>query len=85
MVQTATAPTAAPENPTAIFDTGIADVERLLALFDKLFKPEQQANEVLKRTELFITLTAWENFIEKWLKVRASQKLAALINIFSGY
>ena len=35
MVQTATATPAAPENPTAIFDTAIADAERLLELFDK--------------------------------------------------
>ena len=63
MVQTATAPTAA-ENPTAIFDTAIADAERLLELFDKLSKPEQQANEVLKRAALVMTLTAWETFIE---------------------
>lgn len=64
MVQTATAATAAPENPTAIFDTAIAlfiqSGERLLELFDKLSKPEQQANEVLKRAALVMILTVWE-------------------------
>jgi hypothetical protein len=64
MVQTATATPAAPENPTAIFDTAISDAERLLELFDKLSKPEQQANEVLKRAALVMTLTAWETFID---------------------
>ena len=78
MVQTATAPTAAPENPTAIFDTAIADAERLLELFDKLSKPEQQANEVLKRAALVMTLTAWETFIESWPKTEVSQKLIAI-------
>ncbi len=57
MVQTATAPTAAPENPTAIFDTAIADAERLLELFDKLSKPEQQANERLSNTINTVTST----------------------------
>lgn len=84
MVQTATAPTAAPENPTAIFDTAIADAERLLELFDKLSKPEQQANEVLKRAALVMTLTAWETFIESWLKTQMCQKLAALTGSFAG-
>ncbi len=64
MVQTATAPTAAPENPTAIFDTAIADAERLLELFDKLSPAERKDNEVLKRAALVMTLTAWETFIE---------------------
>lgn len=64
MVQTATAPTAAPENPTAIFDTAIADAERLLELFDKLPQADRKDNEVLKRAALvsmapnrFATLT----------------------------
>jgi hypothetical protein len=84
MVQTATAPTAAPENPTAIFDTAIADAERLLELFDKLSKPEQQTNEVLKRAALVMTLTAWETFIESWLKTKMCQKLLELKGSFSG-
>ncbi len=84
MVQTATAPTAAPENPTAIFDTAISDAERLLELFDKLSKPEQQANEVLKRAALVMTLTAWETFIERWLKAQANQNLAALTDSLTG-
>lgn len=83
MVQTATATTAAPENPTAIFDTAIADAERLLELFDKLSKPEQQANEVLKRAALVMTLTAWETFIESWLRAQMCQKLAALKGCFA--
>jgi hypothetical protein len=77
MVQTATVATAAPENPTAIFDTAIAlfnqSGERLLELFDKLSKPEQQANEVLKRTTLVMALTAWETFIESWLRAQMCQ------------
>lgn len=84
MVQTATAHTAAPENPTAIFATAIADAERLLELFDKLSKPEQQANEVLKRAALVMTLTAWETFIESWLKTQMYQKLTALKGSFAG-
>lgn len=84
MVQTATAATAAPENPTAIFDTAIGDAERLLELFDKLSKPEQQANEVLKRAALVMTLTAWETFIESWLRAQVCQKLAALKGSFAG-
>lgn len=88
MVQTATALIAAPENPTAIFDTAIAlfiqSGERLLELFDKLSKPEQQANEVLKRAALVMTLTAWETFIESWLKAQICQKLAALKGSFAG-
>ena len=84
MVQTATAPTAALENPTAIFDTAIADAERLLELFDKLSKPEQQANEVLKRAALVMTLTAWETFIESWLRALVNQKLGSVQNSFTG-
>lgn len=84
MVQTLAAATAAPENPTAIFDTAIADAERLLELFDKLSKPEQQANEVLKRAALVMTLTAWETFIESWLRAQVWQKLAALKGSFAG-
>ncbi|MFN6262745.1 MAG: HEPN domain-containing protein [Chromatiaceae bacterium] len=84
MVQTATAPAAAPENPTAIFDTAIADAERLLELFDKLSKPEQQANEVPKRAALVMTLTAWETFIEGWLRALINQKLGSLHNSFAG-
>ena len=84
MVQTATAAIAAPENPTAIFDTAIADAERLLELFDKLSKPEQQANEVLKRAALVMTLTAWETFIESWLKTLMCQKLTVLKGSFAG-
>ncbi len=84
MVQTATAPTATPENPTAIFDTAIADAERLLELFDKLSKPEQQANEVLKRAALVMTLTVWENFIESWMNAQVYQKLTALKCSFGG-
>lgn len=88
MVQTATAPTAAPENPTAIFDTAIAlfnqGGEWLLELFDKLSKPEKQANEVLKRAALVMTLTALETFIESWLRAQMCQKLAALKGSFAG-
>jgi len=84
MVQTATARTATPENPTAIFDTAISDAERPLELFDKLSKPEQQANEVLKRAALVMTLTAWETFIESWLKTQIFQKLTALKGSFAG-
>ncbi|WP_348731188.1 HEPN domain-containing protein [Rheinheimera texasensis] len=88
MVQTATAPTAVSENPTAIFDTAIAlfiqSGERLLELFDKLSKPEQQANEVLKRSALVMTLTTWETFIESWLRTQMCQKLAALKGSFAG-
>ncbi len=88
MVQTATATPAAPENPTAIFDTAIAlfiqSGDRLLELFDKLPKPEQQANEVLKRAALVMTLTAWETFIESWLKTQMCQKLIALKGSFAG-
>jgi hypothetical protein len=65
MVQTATTATAAPENPTAIFDTAIADAERLLELFDKLSKPEQQANEVLKRAALVMAFTASKKLLLK--------------------
>lgn len=88
MVQTATTPTTVPENPSAIFDTAIAlfvqSGERLLELFDKLSKPEQQANEVLKRAALVMTLTVWETFIESWLKAQICQKLAALKGSFAG-
>ena len=84
MVQTATAPTAAPENPTAIFDTAIADAERLLELFDKLSPAERKDNEVLKRAALVMTLTAWETFIESWLKTQMCQKLTALKGSFAG-
>lgn len=55
MVQTPTAATAAPENPTAIFDTAISDAERLLELFDKLSPAERKDNEVLKRAALVMT------------------------------
>lgn len=72
MVQTATAATAEPANPTAIFDTAISDAERLLELFDKLSKPEQQANEVLKRAALVMTLIAWETFIKSWPRSKAA-------------
>ncbi len=84
MVQTATAATTTPENPTAIFDTVISDAERLLELFDKLSKPEQQANEVLKRAALVMTLTAWETFIKSWLRAQMCQKLAALTGSYTG-
>ncbi len=84
MVQTATAPTAAPENPTAIFDTAIADAERLLELFDKLPQAERKDNEVLKRAALVMTLTAWETFIESWLRALVNQKLGSLHNSFAG-
>lgn len=88
MVQTATAPTAAPENPTAIFDTAIAlfvqSGERLLELFDKLSPAERKDNEVLKRAALVMTLTAWETFIESWLRAQMCQKLAALKGSFAG-
>lgn len=84
MVQTATAPTAAPENPTAIFDTAIADAERRLELFDKLSPAERKDNEVLKRAALVMTLTAWETFIESWLKAQICQKLAAIKGCFAG-
>jgi len=40
------------------FETAIADGERLLVLFDKLPKPEQQSYEILKRAALIMTLTA---------------------------
>lgn len=36
--------------------TAIADAERLFELFDKLSKPEQQANEVLKHAALVTTI-----------------------------
>ena len=84
MVQTATAPTAAPENPSAIFDTAISDAERLLELFDKLLPAERKDNEVLKRAALVMTLTAWETFIESWLKTQMYQKLTALKGSFAG-
>ncbi len=66
------------------FDTAIADAERLLELFDKLSKPEQQANEVLKRAALVMTLTAWETFIESWLAAHACQNLIVLKGSFPG-
>lgn len=84
MVQTATAATAAPENPTAIFDTAIADAERLLEIFDKLSPAERKDNEVLKRAALVMTLTAWETFIESWLRAQMCKKLAALKGSFAG-
>lgn len=74
MVQTATAPAAAPENPIAIFDTAIADAERLLELFDKLSPAERKDNEVLKRAALVMTLTARETYFEAWLKAREISK-----------
>ncbi len=84
MVQTATAPTAAPANPTAIFDTAISDAEKLLVLFDKLPQADRKDNEVLKRAALVMTLTAWETFIESWLRTQMCQKLAALKGSFAG-
>jgi hypothetical protein len=66
------------------FETAIADAERLLVLFDKLPKPEQQTNEVLKRAALIMTLTAWETYIEAWLKAQIAQKLTALKGSFAG-
>jgi len=66
------------------FETAIADAERLLALFDKLSKPEQQANEVLKRAALIMTLTAWETYIEAWLNEQLCHKLAILKGSFAG-
>lgn len=76
MVQTTTAATAAPKNPTAIFDTAISDAERLLELFDNLSKPEQQANEVLQRASLVMTLTARETFIESCRRAPTSLRWA---------
>lgn len=84
MVQTATAPAAEPENPAAIFDTAIADAERLLELFDKLAPAKRKDNEVLKRATLVMTLTAWETFIESWLKTQMCQKRTALKDSFDG-
>lgn len=66
------------------FETAIADAERLLVLFDKLPKAEQQTNEVLKRAALIMTLTAWETYIEAWLKAQITQKLTALKGSFAG-
>ncbi len=66
------------------FETAIADAERLLVLFDKLPKPEQQTHEVLKRAALIMALTAWETYIEAWLKTQIAKKLAAVKGSFSG-
>jgi hypothetical protein len=66
------------------FETAIADAERLLVLFDKLPQQERQPNEVLKRAALIMTLTAWETFIEFWLKTQIEKKLTALKGSFAG-
>lgn len=70
------------------FETAIADAERLLVPLlqktDKLPKPEQQANEVLKRAALIMTLTAWETYIEVWLNEQLSQKISVLKGSFTG-
>ncbi len=66
------------------FETAIADAERLLVLFDKLPQQERQPHEVLKRAALIMTLTAWETYIEAWLKAQITQKLTALKGSFAG-
>ena len=70
------------------FETAIADAERLLVPWlqkiDKLPKPEQQTNEVLKRAALIMTLTAWETYIEAWLKNQIAKKLTALKGSFAS-
>ena len=66
------------------FETAIADAERLLVLFDKLPQQEQQANEVLKRAALIMTLTAWETYIEAWLNERLCQKISILKGWFAS-
>ncbi len=84
MVQSVATPTITPENPSAIFETAIADAARLLELFDKLPAVERKDNEVLKRAALVMTLTAWETFIESWLRTLVNQKLGSLHNSFAG-
>lgn len=71
-------------NPTDIFNTAIADAERLLEIFDKLPPTERKDHEVLKRAALVMTLTAWETFIESWLHSLVMQKLGPLHNSFAG-
>ena len=64
MVQTATAPTAAPENPTAILDAAISDAGRLLKIFNKMPQAGRKGYEALKRKALAIILTTVNSFIK---------------------
>lgn len=71
-------------SPIDIFNTAIADAERILTIFDNLDKASQQEHEVLKRAALVMALTAWETFIECWMHALVVQKLGLLENSFAG-
>lgn len=68
-----------------LFQTAIADAEKLISIFDQLPTPEvQQQNEVLKRAALIMTLTAWESYIEAYLLELVSQKISGITGSFAG-
>lgn len=71
-------------SPIDIFNTTIADAERILTIFDKLDKTSQQEHEVLKRASLIKALTAWKTFIEGWLRQKVNAKLCGIKGSFSG-
>lgn len=71
-------------SPIDIFNTAIADAERILTIFDKLDKASQQEHEVLKRASLIMALTAWETFIEGWMQQQVDAKLCGITGSFAG-
>ncbi len=69
----------------SLFQTALADAEKLVSIFDQLPSPEaQQQNEVLKRAALIMTLTAWESYIEAFLMERVAQKISGITGSYSG-
>ncbi len=63
----------------ATFLEGIKDAENLLAHFDKLnIRPPPPEIEVLKRTGLVMSMTAWETYVEDRVLESARARLRAL-------
>lgn len=68
-----------------LFQTAIADAEKLISIFDQLPNQEaRQQNEVLKRAALVMTLTAWESYIEAFLLEQLTKKICGIKGSFAG-
>lgn len=68
-----------------LFETAIADAEKLVNIFDQLTDQEvRQQNEVLKRAALVMTLTAWESYIEAFLVEQLTKKICGIKGSFAG-